>query len=280
MRRVSVQHLFFTSIVLFLTILACDGRFKTPPPAPTVIIPTTVEELAIALSDPNYAVRSRAAKALGEMGPKSAPAVPALAIALSDPRYEMRLFTAEALSKVGPAAALALPEIITTLRSNNRGQEEPHLIITLGNIGPAAKSAVPLLIEILEHENNDFTRSLAAESLGKINDPEALPTLVKVLEAEKGIIFDVREEAARAVANFDEQARFAVPVLAKLLDDENRYAASLSACAIAKITGEAFPNSEDDCEGFTIAESGESYIVIVAREWWEKEGQFQDWDNP
>ena len=278
MQKASIQHLFLVAITTFIIFLACRPA-RTLPPSPTAILPPTVEELAMALSNPSYSVRLRAAQALKELGPEASPAVPDLAQALSDPGYEMRLFVAWALSEVGPAAAPALPEIMAALRSDKLDQEKSHLIITLGNIGPAAEPAVPLLTEILENEKNDFSRSLAIESLGKIGDPKILPALVQVLEAEGGVIIDVREEAVQAVANFGEQAHFVVPTLAKLLDDENPYVSELSACAIAKITSEPLPDSEDECR-FVSTENEEARIVIAAREWWREEGQFQDWDSP
>lgn len=278
MQRASNQHLFFMSIVILLIFLACQSA-GTLSPDPTATLPFTIEGLAMALSDPSYAVRFRAAKALRDLGPEASPAVPALAQALSDPRYEMRLFAAEALSEIGPAAASALPEIMAALRSNDRDQEGPHLIITLGNIGTEAGPAVPLLIDILENENDDLTRSLATESLGKIGDPKALPVLVRVLEEERGAIFDVREDVIRTVANFGEHARFTIPLLATLLDDENRNVAELSACTIAKITNEPFIDSEGECS-FVSAENEEARIVIAARDWWREEGQFQNWGSP
>jgi hypothetical protein len=274
-----MRHFLFSIVILCATILACDGGFEAMTPGPTVTVPTTVEGLATALFDTNDAVRFQAAQALADMGPEAAPAVPALAQALAGPDSEMRHVAAHALSEVGPAAAPALPEIIAALRSDKRDQEGPALIITLGNIGPPAKPAVPLLIDMLEHEKEDFIRSLIVEALGKIEDPEALPVLFGMLQAEKGVIFDVREDAAWAVGRFGEQARFVVPTLVNLLDDENQYLSGKSACAIAKITGESFPDSEGECS-FILTDNGETRIVAAAREWWQKEGQFQDWKNP
>jgi HEAT repeat protein len=278
MSRPAFRYLIFAFLVQFLTILACDGGFVTSSPDPTITMPSTIEGLAMALSDPDYAVRSRAAKAIGEMGPDAAPAIPALAQALSDPSPEMRLFTAEAFSKIGPAAEPALPEIMKALSSDERDQEGPFLVITVGNIGSAAEPAVPLLIDILKYENDDFTRSLAAESLGKIGDPRALTALMEELDSKGGDIFDVRESAIRAVARFDGRARSAIPTLVKLLDDENSYVSEQSACAIAKITGESFPDSEGECK-FVSTGNGEARIVVAARKWWEQDGQFQSWDN-
>jgi HEAT repeat protein len=279
MLRVLMRPLLSSVVILSATILACDGGFEAMTPGPTVTVPRTVEGLATALFDANDAVRFKAAHILAEMGPEAAPAVPALAQALAGPDSKMRHYAADALSEVGPAAVTALSEIIAALRSEQRDQEGPALIITLGNIGPQAKPAVPLLIDMLEYEKNAFTRSLIAETLGKIGDPEALPVLFRMLQVERDVIFDAREEAARAVGRFGGQARFVVPTLVKLLDDENHYLTGKSACAIAKITGESFPDSEGECS-FISPKNGEARIVTAAREWWQKEGQFQDWESP
>ena len=142
MLRVLIRPLLSSVAILCTTILACDGGFEAMTPGPTVTIPRTVEGLATALFDPNDAVRFKAAHTLAEMGVEAAPAVPALAQALAGPDSEMRHFAAHALSEVGPAAVTALPEIIAALRSEQRDQEVPSLIIILGNIGPQAKPAV------------------------------------------------------------------------------------------------------------------------------------------
>jgi HEAT repeat protein len=212
------------------------------------------------------------------MGPSAAPAVPALAQALSDPHPDLRYFVARALSQIGPAAAPALPEVIAALRSNNLDQEKSLLIITLGNIGPPAALAVPLLIEMMSLEKTDFTRADAAEALGKIGDEEGLSSLVRALKTDESD--HVRRAAAYAIAKFGERARFAVPTLVESLNDEDISVRGASAYAIAQITDEPFPYAERDDGTFRIGDNGEPYIVIAAREWWEKEGQFQDWGSP
>ena len=279
MQRTSVQLWLFVMVTLFLVSLACRAT-RTPPPGPTATLPSTVEGLAAALSDPDssYHVRFRAAQALGEMGPNAAPAVPALAQALSDPHPDLRYFVARALSQIGPTAAPALPEVIAALRSDNLDQEKSFLIITLGNIGPPAAPAVPLLIEMMSLEKIDFTRADAAEALGKIGEEEALPVLVKTLESDESS--HTRWAAAYAIAAFGERARFAAPTLVESLNDEDIYVRGASAYAIAQITGELFPDADRDDGTFRIGDNGEPYIVIAAREWWEEKGQFQDWDSP
>ncbi len=279
MQRISVRYWLLVATSLFVVFLTCRGA-GTLTPGPTATLPSTAEGLAAVLSDPasSYQIRFRATQALGEMGPKAAPAVPALAQALSDPNRDLRHFAARALSQVGPAAAPALPELMAALRSNDLDQEKPFLIITLGNIGLPAAPAVPLLIEKLSVEKSDFRRADAAEALGKIGDEQALPALMRALRTDEGS--HVRRAAAYAIARFGERARFAVPTLVEGLTDEDLNVRGACAYAIARITGEPLPDADRDDGTFRIAENGEPYIVIAAREWWEEEGQFQEWDSP
>jgi HEAT repeat protein len=127
-------------------------------------------------------------------------------------------------------------------------------------------------------EKSSFIRADLAEALGKIGDEEALPALVRTLESDEND--NARRAAAYAIAAFGERARLAVPTLVESLNDEDIYVRGASAYAIAQITGEPFPDAERDDGTFRIGGNGEPYIVIAAREWWEKEGQFQDWDSP
>jgi hypothetical protein len=206
------------------------------------------------------------------------PSGASLAQALSDPHPDLRHFAARALSQIGPAAAPALPEVMAALRSNNLDQEKSFLIITLGNIGPPAAPAVPLLVEMMSLEKTDLTRADAAEALGKIGDEEGLSSLVRALKTDESD--HVRHAAAYAIAKFGERARLAVPTLVESLNDEDISVRGASAYAIAQITGEPFPDADRHDGTFKIADNGEPYIVIAAREWWEREGRFQDWNSP
>jgi HEAT repeat protein len=70
-------------------------------------IPSLIRSLK--MRDP--AARSRAAIALGKMGPEAKEAVPALAAALKDRDVSVKAAAAHALGKIGPDAKGALDEL-------------------------------------------------------------------------------------------------------------------------------------------------------------------------
>ena len=75
-----------------------------------------VEKAVLQLQDPDVEVRSRAAEALGKIGPEAAAAVPALTTALQDPDVDVRMEAAWALGCIGPEAAAAAPALSNALQ--------------------------------------------------------------------------------------------------------------------------------------------------------------------
>ena len=75
------------------------------------VVPT----LVVALRDPDNSVRWRAAAALKEI---KAPAVSALAAAVKDRNQSVRWFVAQALGEIGPAAAEAVAALATPLKED------------------------------------------------------------------------------------------------------------------------------------------------------------------
>jgi HEAT repeat protein len=87
--------------------------------------------LIAALSDPDPAVRSNAAKAIARLGEAAAQAVPALIAALSDSDRSVRSNAARALGQIGTAAAPAIPRLSEAMR-----ETEPTPSATLASPAP------------------------------------------------------------------------------------------------------------------------------------------------
>jgi len=198
---------FILKIVILLSLVACKSGSTSP--RPTVVLPSSVPELAKALSDPEEEVRYEAAQALADKGEGAAPAVPALIHALADSSQDVR-----------ECAAVAL-----------------------GEIGQAASSAVPTLVRVLESDSYIHARMSAALALGKIGPSAAA----------------------------------SVPNLVRVLDDANPGLRGRAAYALAQITDSRWPDADGDGNGFYASDEGELLIVIAAREWWNREGKYQDW---
>jgi HEAT repeat protein len=100
--------------------------------------PETVPALARALGDDRYWVRRSAIKALGTLGPRSAPAVPAL-VRLLGPKSDTAKHAARALGKIGPDARDAVPALEKLLASAD-GEVRAASKQALAAIGKIAKT--------------------------------------------------------------------------------------------------------------------------------------------
>ena len=124
-----------------------------------------------ALQDADPLVARDAARALGALGGKAAPAVPDLVQALASRDDHLRIYAAEALASIGPAAAAATPALANALTEPVAGVRWAAGE-ALAAIGPSAAPAVPQLIAALKDEFL-FVRICAAGALGQIGPPAA-----------------------------------------------------------------------------------------------------------
>ena len=119
-----------------------------------------------ALRDEDSMVAGDAARALGALGLRASPSVPALVKTLSHENPYVRIYAAEALAAIGPKAGAATKDLARAL-----GDPIPGVRWAAGealaSIGPAAHSAVPQLIEALKDEFL-YVRICAAGALGSI----------------------------------------------------------------------------------------------------------------
>ena len=119
-----------------------------------------------ALRDEDSKVAADAARALGALGKRASPSIPALVKALSHEEPHVRIYAAEALASIGPKAGAATKNLAKAL-----GDPIPGVRWAAGealaSMGPAAQSAVPQLIEALKDEFL-YVRICAAGALGSI----------------------------------------------------------------------------------------------------------------
>jgi HEAT repeat protein len=158
----------------------------------------------------------------------------------------VRLVSIYALGNFGDAAVPAIPALIANLYYEENFEVRKAAAEVLGKLGPLAESALPDLITVLRNRDEYFhARVAAAESLGKINDPGAVPALADALYYEG-------------------------------LSGSDGIAIT-SAKSIARITGEQF--RDVDSLGYALDENGIPLIVLDARNWWQEVGQFQEWGS-
>jgi HEAT repeat protein len=196
-----------------------------------------VPVLTAALTDEK--ARGSAVRALGQLGPTAKSAAPGLTALLSEKDNELVSDAALALAAIGPDAAKAVPSLAGLLSKEDPGCRYAA-VLALGRIGPTAKSTVPALQKQISKEP-----LLAIASVWAIKriDPTnralasaALPVLTKLVTAKDEIL---RVQAAGALGDLGPEARDAVPLLKKMLDDPHEDVRKTAADALAKIQGTA-----------------------------------------
>src|SRR5690348_13608855 len=183
--------------------------------------PHLIKEMQAGLKDADGEVRATAATAIGNLGAKAEPAVPALIAQLNKDEFkEARETAARALGRIGKAVptnrdaikplrraaaedadpvtrtvalgALAMmnedvPGQVTALRKFLH-HDEPLVRMkaahALGMIGTPAKAAAPEIVEVLHKETDGHRRGYIARALGNTGDPNSLPVLEKALKTE------------------------------------------------------------------------------------------------
>jgi hypothetical protein len=126
---------------------------------------------------------AKAARQLGEMGPKAKEAIPVLIEALKKeqkPGNSLPDNAAQALGKIGEGAVPALIEVLKDRRATNAW---PHAATALKVIGPKAKDALAALLEIAKTSKDPLAPLLAVDALGAIGPAakEAVPTLIELM---------------------------------------------------------------------------------------------------
>lgn len=178
-----------------------------------------------------------AVRAIGEMGPRAAPAVPALARLLED--RSLRPAAAHALGEIGPEAAPAIPAMIMALKRDGFYHDHFHggiIIPSIAKIGPAA---VPALIALLEDRRSPRWEAIRAHGLllefiappiARIG-PSSLFALAGRLEDRPQPPIEV----VRALGRIGREAKEAMPHLAPLLSDPDATVRQEAAHALWKI---------------------------------------------
>ena len=141
-------------------------------------------------------VRATAAKALGELGPEAAGAVPGLVAMLSAPDENSRLVAAQTLARLGPQSEPAVDALIAML-----DDESPRMrgaaARSLAAIGPgASRASVPLARRLSDpHPDVRGTTSYAFQELAHHAAP-ATQDIIALLGHEDP---EVRRLAASAI---------------------------------------------------------------------------------
>lgn len=180
------------------------------------------------LSDEDETIRAVAARALARIG--SDEAVRLLARTLDDPSELTRLRVAENLERVGHPAVKPLMDLLENVESLGVEQLQGPVMAAriLGNL--RAAEAREVLRRAARNGREDDLRAQATLTLGKIGDPEDVPTL---LESARDESWPVQAQAANALGMIGEVST--VPTLKELASDEEWWVRLNAAKALANI---------------------------------------------
>ncbi len=159
-----------------------------------------------------------AAKALGQLGPKS---VPRLIAKLSAENRTGRRAAAIALHDIKPPPKDAVPALIAMLVQNEPETRVAAMYAILGLDPKPAASAMSSLHLMLS--SDDFhTQYWACRTIAAVGAPEALETVPKLIELTTSGVASVRSNAAEAIGLIGEAVgERAVEPLTKMLEDHN-----------------------------------------------------------
>jgi HEAT repeat protein len=160
-----------------------------------------------------------AARAAGQLGPLAADLVPAVIKCLRLDSREANDAVAKAIARIGEPA---MPHVIKGLEDNAINQS---LCEALRDVGPAAKPAVPALLELLANRGVGAAGS-AAQALGAIGDPRAVPGLIAAVDAalprETGLVKSTAANALAALGRIKANPELVVPLCLRVLTSPRR----------------------------------------------------------
>jgi HEAT repeat protein len=189
-----------------------------------------VDSLVALLSDNDPAGRLSAVQALGELGPKSAPAVNSLVEHFEDPALQVAIV--ETLKRMGPGAAPAVPRLLE-LAAKNSGEQRATILPALAAIGPAAAAALPMIRACAKDPVQEL-RASAAPALAAVDPDEAevLSTLLTLAQDKSGM---VRRATAPELGKLGSRAEAAIPALMAMLDQDTERSLALAALKSIKV---------------------------------------------
>ena len=172
-------------------------------------------QLAAALTAVDAEVRRQAAIALRDCTPLPDGAFQAVVLALDDPESAV---AGNALEALIPTGARAVAPLIERVRTRN-GDDRMRAIYSLGRLGKAGLPAVGALLDELRNRRLDHGPALlrAIRDLGGDEARAAVPLFVKLLDDR-----DLKEEAASAVAHLSaSHPDQVIPILVQTLRKES-----------------------------------------------------------
>jgi HEAT repeat protein len=178
-------------------------------------VPAVIAALLDALADKEESVVVSALNALGLHGADAAGAVPVIQRSLREGSLHLRSSAIIAAARIGASARVVLPEIIAALKDNElRG----NAVAAIQGIGTNVEGLLPALEGTLNAEQDYHTRVQIVQAMGKVCGAAAIPAIRKTLLQDKKDY--VRDYAAQTLGYIDDPA--AVTTLMEALRDPSQ----------------------------------------------------------
>ncbi|MCA9122487.1 MAG: HEAT repeat domain-containing protein [Planctomycetaceae bacterium] len=159
-----------------------------------------------------------AARALGQLGPKSAPQ---LIAKLSGDNRTGRRAAAVALHDIKPPQKQAVPALIELLVQNEPETRIAAMYAIIGLDPKPAASAIPTL-QVMLGSDDFHTQYWACRTIAAVGPPQALPTLDKLVELTASGVASVRSNAAEAIGIIGPAVgKRPIAALTTMLHDDN-----------------------------------------------------------
>ena len=181
--------------------------------------------------------RQEVVTTLGNIGPRSHPALPMLVELLADGTPDsVREATAIALGKIGKESRVAVDQLIHVLQSNCRIALADRVARALGDIGCADQRVRTALVNLwlmpVHSQSNQVQIAIALCKL-KIEARGLLPSLTATLVANRDT--SLRRSAAEALAWCSKTDLDVVPALTAALHDEDEEVKKLAEAGLAQM---------------------------------------------
>jgi HEAT repeat protein len=176
-------------------------------------VPVLVKSLEV----DDVALQRAGIRALGQLGPSSAPATDALLAVLAGGKGDLRGEAAIALGKIKNNPEQVVPALVALLSSTNEN-DRTSAATALGRFGEQPAAVDALIAALSDREASPF----AAAALGRIGLPaqRAVPALTRLAgegsNVPPGQFDEARLAALRALGQFGAAAAEAVPLLVEL----------------------------------------------------------------
>ncbi len=165
---------------------------------------------------------------------------------------------AEAIAGVGPALAGSVPKLSSLLKSSDYSTQV-WLLNALGALGPASVEAIPLVLEAIERPKTREAAIIALSQMGEEGVQSVIPWLDNGNLTQRILALEILIFAG-------DQATYALPALAKAINDKDPKVVTMALRALANTGPKAFPQIDDLIQLLSHSDSEvrwEASLVII-----------------